>query len=142
MEERLWARWGFVCLLVLVILSLAGTGASGDASPEMVVPKRHAYAAMMYMGTPRDYEFYVATRVMMRSLSKLRVDADLVVIASVDVPMEWVQTMGGGGGGEWTKSEESRIGVGVGGFWRGGRAEVESWETRLGGWGQRWRVAG
>ncbi|GJT15361.1 hypothetical protein Tco_0874067 [Tanacetum coccineum] len=38
--------------------------------------------SMMYMGTPRDYEFYVAIRVMLRSLSfKLRVDADLVVIA-------------------------------------------------------------
>lgn len=91
MEERLCARWGFGCLLVLMILLLAGPGAAVDSSPEMA--KRHAYAAMMYMGTPRDYEFYVATRVMMRSLSKLRVDADLVVIASVDVPTEWVQTM-------------------------------------------------
>ncbi|KAG0447450.1 hypothetical protein HPP92_028333 [Vanilla planifolia] len=48
---------------------------------------------MMYMGTPRDYEFYVATRVMMRSLLKLQVDADLVIIASSDVPVEWVRTM-------------------------------------------------
>ncbi|OAY68007.1 putative glucuronosyltransferase PGSIP8 [Ananas comosus] len=55
--------------------------------------RKHAYAAMMYMGTPRDYEFYVATRVMMRSLAKLGVDADLVVIASLDVPIRWVQTL-------------------------------------------------
>ncbi|KAG6531356.1 putative glucuronosyltransferase PGSIP8 [Zingiber officinale] len=55
--------------------------------------RRNAYAAMMYMGTPRDYEFYVATRVMMRSLARLGVDADLVVIASVDVPKRWVQTL-------------------------------------------------
>ncbi|THU66511.1 hypothetical protein C4D60_Mb05t14920 [Musa balbisiana] len=55
--------------------------------------RRHAYAAMMYMGTPRDYEFYVATRVMMRSLARLGVDADLVVIASADVPFQWVQTL-------------------------------------------------
>ncbi|XP_042511190.1 putative glucuronosyltransferase PGSIP8 [Macadamia integrifolia] len=54
---------------------------------------RNAYAAMMYMGTPRDYEFYVATRVMLRSLAKLQVDADLVVIASLDVPVSWVQAM-------------------------------------------------
>ncbi|GAB2274169.1 Putative glucuronosyltransferase pgsip8 [Dionaea muscipula] len=54
---------------------------------------RNAYAAMMYMGTPRDYEFYVATRVMMRSLRKLNVDADLVVIASVDVPLHWVRAL-------------------------------------------------
>ena len=58
-------------------------------------PQRHknAYATMMYMGTPRDYEFYVAIRVMLRSLDKLQVDADLVVIASHDVPRRWVHTM-------------------------------------------------
>lgn len=48
---------------------------------------------MMYMGTPRDYEFYVATRVMMRSLVKHNVDADRIVIASVDVPLRWVRAM-------------------------------------------------
>ncbi|KAL2545238.1 putative glucuronosyltransferase PGSIP7 [Forsythia ovata] len=52
---------------------------------------RNAYATMMYMGTPRDYEFYIATRVMLRSLVKLKVDADLVVIASMDVPLHWIQ---------------------------------------------------
>lgn len=56
-------------------------------------PYRNAYATMMYMGTPRDYEFYVATRVMIRSLAKLNVEADLVVIASVDVPLRWVQAL-------------------------------------------------
>ncbi|KAJ4746719.1 Nucleotide-diphospho-sugar transferases superfamily protein [Rhynchospora pubera] len=55
--------------------------------------RKHAYVAMMYMGTPRDYEFYVATRVMMRSLARLGVDADRVVLASVDVPARWVHTM-------------------------------------------------
>lgn len=45
------------------------------------------------MGTPRDYEFYVATRVMMRSLIKLNVQADLVLIASIDVPLRWVRAM-------------------------------------------------
>lgn len=54
---------------------------------------KHAYATMMYMGTPRDYEFYVATRVMLRSLMKLGVEADLVVIASLDVPPNWVKTL-------------------------------------------------
>jgi hypothetical protein len=48
---------------------------------------------MMYMGTPRDYEFYVATRVMMRSLRRLSADADRVVIASLDVPPLWVQAL-------------------------------------------------
>ncbi|KAL2901725.1 putative glucuronosyltransferase PGSIP8 [Bienertia sinuspersici] len=54
---------------------------------------KNAYATMMYMGTPRDYEFYVATRVMMRSLLQLDVQADRVVIASVDVPLHWVRSM-------------------------------------------------
>lgn len=55
--------------------------------------RKHAYVAMMYMGTPRDYEFYVATRVMMRSLARLGVDADRVVLASVDVPTRWAHAM-------------------------------------------------
>ncbi|XP_010540829.1 PREDICTED: putative glucuronosyltransferase PGSIP8 [Tarenaya hassleriana] len=54
---------------------------------------RNAYATMMYMGTPRDYEFYVATRVLIRSLRALHVDADVVVIASLDVPLRWVRSM-------------------------------------------------
>ncbi|GFP80877.1 putative glucuronosyltransferase pgsip8 [Phtheirospermum japonicum] len=48
---------------------------------------------MMYMGTPRDYEFYIATRVMLKSLGQLKVDADRVVIASMDVPLHWVQAL-------------------------------------------------
>jgi len=48
---------------------------------------------MMYMGTPRDYEFYVAVRVMLRSLRRLNVDADLVVIASRDVPQPWINKL-------------------------------------------------
>ncbi len=47
----------------------------------------------MYMGTPRDYEFYVATRVMIRSLRRLHVEADLIVIASVDMPLRWVHSL-------------------------------------------------
>ncbi|KAJ8467643.1 hypothetical protein OPV22_030195 [Ensete ventricosum] len=78
---RLW-------ILVTLLLTLAGAAAAAATTR-----RRHAYAAMMYMGTPRDYEFYVAMRVMMRSLAKLNVDADLVVIASVDVPVRWVQTL-------------------------------------------------
>ncbi|XP_017635290.1 putative glucuronosyltransferase PGSIP8 [Gossypium arboreum] len=54
---------------------------------------RNAYATMMYMGTPRDYEFYVATRVLIRSLVKLQVGADLIVIASLDVPLRWVRAL-------------------------------------------------
>lgn len=55
--------------------------------------KKHAYVTMLYMGTPRDHEFYIAARVMMQTLLHLNVDADLVVIASRDVPHLWIQTL-------------------------------------------------
>ncbi|CAK9210031.1 unnamed protein product [Sphagnum jensenii] len=48
---------------------------------------------MLYMGTPRDYEFYVAARVMLQTLLHFKVDADLVVIASQDVPLKWRKTL-------------------------------------------------
>ncbi len=55
--------------------------------------KMNAYATMLYMGTPRDYEFYVAARVMLQTLVHFKVDADLVVIASTDVPEKWRRTL-------------------------------------------------
>ncbi|XP_019420226.1 PREDICTED: putative glucuronosyltransferase PGSIP8 isoform X1 [Lupinus angustifolius] len=57
------------------------------------VEAKNAYATMMYVGTPRDYEFYIAIRVLLKSLAKLKVDADLVVIASNDVPNRWVRAL-------------------------------------------------
>ncbi|CAH8317140.1 unnamed protein product [Eruca vesicaria subsp. sativa] len=54
---------------------------------------KNAYATMMYMGTPRDYEFYVATRVLIRSLKGHHVNADIVVIASLDVPLHWIHNL-------------------------------------------------
>ncbi|KAH9624791.1 hypothetical protein KSS87_003734 [Heliosperma pusillum] len=44
-----------------------------------------------YMRTSREYEFSVVTRVIMRSLVKLDVQDDLVVIASVGVPLCWAR---------------------------------------------------
>ena len=41
---------------------------------------------MMYIGTSRDYEFYIAIRVLLKSLATVDAEADLVVIAFVDVP--------------------------------------------------------
>ncbi|EPS62771.1 hypothetical protein M569_12018 [Genlisea aurea] len=70
---------------LLLLCSVLGAAAAARS--------RNAYATMMYMGTPRDYEFYIATRVLLRSLADLRVDADLVVIASVDVPRHWIRAL-------------------------------------------------
>lgn len=72
-----------VLVLVLGLWSVSGAEAA----------KRNAYATMMYVGTPRDYEFYVAIRVLLKSLATLNVDADLVVIASADVPPRWIRAL-------------------------------------------------
>lgn len=92
-------RRAVVLRCIVVISMMAYVVRHGEATPPTKTPAafrtehRYAYATMMYMGTPRDYEFYVATRVMLRSLYKLGVDADLIVIASLDVPDRWVQTL-------------------------------------------------
>ncbi|CAI5477271.1 unnamed protein product [Closterium sp. Yama58-4] len=52
-----------------------------------------AYAAILYMGTPRDYEYYVATRVMLQTVRRTGTVADLVVLASEDVPATWTNTL-------------------------------------------------
>lgn len=85
-------------LLLLLLVAVTAAAAREErglvARVEGPPPRhRHAYAAMMYMGTPRDYEFYVAVRVMMRSLTRVRADADRVLIASADVPRDWVRAM-------------------------------------------------
>lgn len=83
-------------VVVLVVMMKGTAEMSGVVEVNKnieVTKKKNAYATMMYMGTPRDYEFYIAMRVMLRSLSHLKVDADLVVIASLDVPLLWVQAL-------------------------------------------------
>ena len=85
-----------IFVLTALLLAFAASGAAtatATASRPDGRKKAYAYATMMYMGTPRDYEFYVATRVMLRSLVKLRVNADLVVIASLDVPLRWIRAL-------------------------------------------------
>ncbi|GKU95555.1 hypothetical protein SLEP1_g8900 [Rubroshorea leprosula] len=91
---------GLLGVLVLSVFAVAvAAAAAAEATADRGVKglqtprRRNAYASMMYMGTPRDYEFYVATRVLIRSLSRLGVDADLVVIASFDVPRHWVRAL-------------------------------------------------
>lgn len=91
-REKLKNASGF-WLLRLLFLSYAFVAATTTAQQRQPQRHKNAYATMMYMGTPRDYEFYVATRVMIRSLVRLHVDADIVVIASLDVPLRWVQAM-------------------------------------------------
>lgn len=80
-------------LVVMAVVFSASVITGGEATAVRGSRHGNAYATMMYMGTPRDYEFYVATRVMLRSLAGFAVDADLVVIASFDVPLRWVHAM-------------------------------------------------
>ncbi|EYU33539.1 hypothetical protein MIMGU_mgv1a0057861mg, partial [Erythranthe guttata] len=88
MGRRRLILLGVLCAALVCVVCAAAAAAA-----EEEVQHRNAYATMMYMGTPRDYEFYTATRVMLRSLGDLKVDADLVVIASMDVPLHWVQAL-------------------------------------------------
>lgn len=82
-----------VVVVVMVVMILFPTASAAVEEKAQQQYYKNAYATMMYMGTPRDYEFYIATRVMMRSLIRLHVQADLVVIASIDVPLHWVRSM-------------------------------------------------
>ncbi|KAH7514173.1 hypothetical protein FEM48_Zijuj11G0060600 [Ziziphus jujuba var. spinosa] len=97
MAERRKQNYRVVGVLKFVLLFIAVCRTTAYDRERQTTTKttehRNAYATMMYMGTPRDYEFYVATRVLIRSLAKLRVDADLVVIASLDVPIRWVRAL-------------------------------------------------
>jgi hypothetical protein len=79
--------------LALLLLPVNKTTAFEDQRTPPTPQKRNAYVTMLYMGTPRDYDFYVAIRVMFRSLANLHVDADLVVIAALDVPRRWVRAL-------------------------------------------------
>ncbi|KAF3448334.1 hypothetical protein FNV43_RR09047 [Rhamnella rubrinervis] len=88
-----YGGFGAVLRTLVVFMVVCRTTASGLERERPTGRHSNAYATMMYMGTPRDYEFYVATRVLIRSLAKLHVDADLVVIASLDVPLRWVQAL-------------------------------------------------
>ena len=86
-------RISAVLLVVLAAVMVEESSAEYTKMKTKTMKHRNAYATMMYMGTPRDYEFYVATRVLIRSLAKLNVEADLVVIASRDVPVRWERAL-------------------------------------------------
>ncbi|OMO52448.1 Glycosyl transferase, family 8 [Corchorus olitorius] len=82
----------FLRVLLIFLLVVQTTAFRGGVQLKKK-EHRNAYATMMYMGTPRDYEFYVATRVLIKSLVRHKVDADLIVIASLDVPLRWVRAL-------------------------------------------------
>lgn len=54
---------------------------------------QHAYAPIMYMGTMRDNEFYVAMRVMIKSFVGMEMNANLVINASLDFTRRWDQAL-------------------------------------------------
>ncbi|KAL3688071.1 hypothetical protein R1sor_014380 [Riccia sorocarpa] len=83
------SRVGLAFVLATLVLLAGPQQADATHAPVVKSSAKNAYATMLYMGTPRDYEFYVAARVMLQSLARLKVDADLVVIASSAVPIKW-----------------------------------------------------
>jgi hypothetical protein len=52
-----------------------------------------AFSTILYVGTSRDYEYFVATRVMIQTLLRTGTRADIVVLASEGVPREWVDIL-------------------------------------------------
>lgn len=83
-------------LLVVMAVLLSGlwcVSCEREKEKETEKRRRNAYATMMYVGTPRDYEFYVAIRVLLKSLATLDAQADRVVIASLDVPPRWIRAL-------------------------------------------------
>nr|PNR48176.1 hypothetical protein PHYPA_012651 [Physcomitrium patens] len=88
-----WVVW------VMLIVSQVSMGTSvveseeGTRVLEGQTKTRNAYATMLYGGTPRDYEFYVAARVLLQSLASLKANADLVLIASASVPRPWLNIL-------------------------------------------------
>lgn len=84
---------GVVVLLFLLLLSSMANASFEPLQATQPAKFKNAYATMMYMGTPRDYEFYTAARVMLGSLLQLHVNADLVVLASASVPPHWQKTL-------------------------------------------------
>lgn len=93
MKKEMGSLVPAVVFLLLLLVSGAPSVSEAAYAPLKGPQKTNAYATMMYMGTPRDYEFYVAARVMLGTLKKLEVDADLVVIASASVPQHWQKTL-------------------------------------------------
>ncbi|CAM6036688.1 unnamed protein product [Sphagnum compactum] len=90
-SRRLIAKILVFSLLSLLVLNSVSTEAAYLHTRSSA--KRNAYATMLYMGTLRDYEFYIAARVMLQTLVRFKVDADLVVIASQAVPVRWRRTL-------------------------------------------------
>eukprot|EP00850_Spirogloea_muscicola_P002750 SM000010S04388 [mRNA] locus=s10:1206930:1209714:- [translate_table: standard] len=82
------------CGSLLVLLAWSAGGHASHSLPSSIDDTRfqNAYATMMYCGTPKDYEFYVATRVLLQSIARKEPVADLVVIASNNCPEEWLQS--------------------------------------------------
>ncbi|KAL9326712.1 hypothetical protein ACSQ67_007357 [Phaseolus vulgaris] len=91
-KQRCSNKGGLMRVLVVMALLLSGLGCV-SCEREKEKGRRNAYATMMYVGTPRDYEFYVAIRVLLKSLATLDAQADRVVIASLDVPPRWIRAL-------------------------------------------------
>ena len=79
-----------IIILIVFILNIQANVMSISLESD---PKRNAYATILYTGTPHDYEFYMATRVLFQSLIKLKSNGDFIVIASPKIPQKWINTL-------------------------------------------------
>ncbi|GAQ86239.1 Glycosyl transferase [Klebsormidium nitens] len=85
-----------LALAVVLLGALCGVadGQAVQTYSQSGGPKHeNAYATILYTGTVRDYEFYIATRVMLKSLQSFHPKADTVILASVGVPVPWLNKL-------------------------------------------------
>ncbi|KAI5070265.1 hypothetical protein GOP47_0014608 [Adiantum capillus-veneris] len=85
---------GHFLLIILLGAKWSDAGAASPLASSSKAPSSsNAYATILYVGTPRDYEYYIAAHVLLRSLAALHVNADLVLIASQDTPARWIKNL-------------------------------------------------
>eukprot|EP00897_Mesotaenium_endlicherianum_P007140 jgi/Mesen1/6454/ME000033S05734 len=85
-----------ICLLLLAFCHTTGLASEeGNVIPAGTLaqqtPRKNAYGTMMYCGTPRDYEFHIASRVMLKTLMKTKPNADVLVFISKTCPDHWTE---------------------------------------------------
>ncbi|CAD7701491.1 unnamed protein product [Ostreobium quekettii] len=75
--------------LLRVMVALVGLGVATAIDCASSQCHKHAYASILYTGTKRDNDYFLAMRVMFGSLQKTKPDADLLALVSPDVPSTW-----------------------------------------------------
>jgi len=82
-------RLAIATIFLMAAVAVVVTNAEASA----VTKSKYAYATIHYEGTPKDAEYLLAIRVMMRSLRRTGTKADVVVLVSPNVKAETRQVL-------------------------------------------------